>query len=143
MNCMLLINTVMKNLIYLFSFLTVFSLSAYTQEDEGKVPERMAMYIENKLDLNKTEKDKFHPLFMEYLKDLRKTSVDNREDRLVMQQKIVDLRLRYRESFKTVIGEKKANDVFFHEREFMREAIELRRERILKRGGKRNLNSLQ
>ena len=87
--------------------------------------------------LNKAEKDKFHPAFMEYVKELRKTNMENRDDRLVMQQKIVDLRLRYRESFKAMMGEKKANDVFIYEREFMRELMELRKERIRKGGGKR------
>ena len=133
----------MKNLIYLFSFLTLFSFSAFSQEEEGKIPERMAIYIESKLELNKTEKDKFHPVFMEYVKELRKTNMENRDDRLVMQQKIVDLRLRYRESFKAMMGEKKANDVFIYEREFMRELMELRKERMQKGGGKRKTGHLQ
>ena len=133
----------MKNLIYLFSFLSLFSFSAFSQEEEGKIPERMAIYIESKLELNKTEKDKFHPVFMEYVKELRKTNMENHDDRLVMQQKIVDLRLRYRESFKAMIGEKKANDVIIYEREFMRELMELRKERMLKGGGKRKTGHLQ
>ena len=135
--------TVMKNLICLFSFLSLFSFSAFSQEEEGKIPERMAIYIESKLELSKTEKDKFHPVFMEYVKELRKTNMENRDDRLVMQQKIVDLRLRYRESFKAMMGEKKANDVFIYEREFMRELMELRKERMKKGGGKRKTGHLQ
>ena len=141
--CMQLTNTIMKKHIFLFNFLTLFGLSAFTQEEEGKIPERMAIYIENKLELNKSEKDKFHPVFMEYVKELRKTNMENRDDRLVMQQKIVDLRLRYRESFKSMMGEKKANDVFIYEREFMRELMELRKERIRKGGGKRKTGHLQ
>ena len=139
---MLLINTNMKKLIYLLGFFTAFYLPAFSQEEEGKIPERMAIYIENKLELNKSEKDKFHPVFMEYVKELRKTNMENRDDRLVMQQKIVDLRLRYRESFKAMMGEKKANDVFIYEREFMRELMELRKERM-KGGGKRKTGHLQ
>jgi hypothetical protein len=138
-----LTNTDMKKLIYLFSFLTLFNISAFSQEEEGKIPERMAIYIENKLELNNTEKNKFHPVFIEYVKELRKTNMENRDDRLVMQQKIVDLRLRYRESFKAMMGEKKANDVFIYEREFMRELMELRKERMQKGGGKRKTGHLQ
>lgn len=134
----------MKKILYILTFFTFISFSAFSQDDDGTIPERMANYISEKLYLSKAEKDKFTPLYMDYLKELRKTSSDNREDKLVMQQKIVDLRLRYRESFKSIMGEKKANDVYLHEKTFMREAMELRRERMQKRGGlKRKIDKLQ
>ena len=84
----------MKKILYVLSFLSFISFSSFAQDDDGTIPERMANYISEKLYLSKAEKDKFTPLYMDYLKELRKTSNDNREDKLVMQQKIVDLRLR-------------------------------------------------
>ncbi|MBA2746733.1 MAG: hypothetical protein H0U44_10940 [Flavisolibacter sp.] len=131
----------MKKIFYLLSFISLISFASFAQDDEGgRMPEKMAEYIASKLELSKSENEKFKPTFLEYLKELRKTTVTNRGDRLVLQQQIVELRLRYRDIFKSQIGEKKSNEVFFHEREFIREVQELRRER---RGNqKRNLDQL-
>jgi hypothetical protein len=64
---------------------------------------------------------------------LRQTNQQFRGDRLVLQQKIVDLRLRYREQFKPIMGEKRSNDVFVYERDFINEVKQLREERIQNR----------
>jgi hypothetical protein len=134
----------MKKILYLLGLTTLISFYSLAQDDEGgRMPEKMADYIAQKLDMNKSEKEKFVPLFLDYHKSLRKTTMDNRGDRLVLQQKIVDLRIRYREQFKTVLGEKRSNEVYFHEREFIREAQEIRRERMERRGSpKRNNEQL-
>jgi hypothetical protein len=47
----------------------------------------------------------------------------------VLQQKIVELRLNYRDQFKTIVGERKSNDVFVYERDFINEIKEIRNER--------------
>ncbi len=47
-----------------------------------------------------------------------------------MQQKVVDLRLRYRDQFKKVVGDKRSNDVFIFERDFVDEVKKLRQERL-------------
>jgi hypothetical protein len=120
----------MKKILYLLGLTTLISFYSFAQDDDGgRMPEKMAEYISQKLDMNKSEKDRFIPLFLDYHKELRKTTMDNRGDRLILQQKIVDLRLRYRDQFRSVVGDKRSNEVYFHEREFIREAQEIRRER--------------
>ena len=47
----------------------------------------------------------------------------------MLNQKIADLRLRYRDQFKAIIGEKRSNEVFVHEREFIQKAKEERDQR--------------
>lgn len=126
----------MKKVLYLLTFLCLFSFSSFAQDGEpggGKLRAKMAEYIANKLNLSKDEADKFAPVFLDYLRDQQKTMQENRGDKLVLQQKIVELRLRYRDQFKPLIGEKRSNDVFTHARDFVQEAKELREDRLQNR----------
>ena len=60
-------------------------------------------------------------------------------DRLVLQQKVIELRLRYRDQLKPVIGEKRSNEVFQYERDFVDKVKEIRDERMdNRRGGRAN-----
>ena len=138
----------MKKIFYILSFLFVTGISSYAQDnDGGKLRQKMTEYIQQKLGLSKNEAERFGPVFLDYFKELRKTNQDFRGDRLVLQQKIVELRLRYRDQFKPIIGEKRSNDVFTYEREFIKGVKELQQDRLQNRSdgpaNKRNLPELQ
>jgi len=125
----------MKKIFYILSFLSLLSISSLAQDADGagKLREKMTEYIQQKLGLSKNEADRFSPVFLDYFKELRKTNQDFKGDRLVLQQKIVELRLKYRDQFKPIIGEKRSNDVFTYEREFIKEVKELREDRLQNR----------
>ncbi len=114
----------MKKILYILIF--VFSLSnvSFAQEEDGggKLRDKMIEYIQNKLGLSKSEAEKFQPVFLDYLRDMRATKQQFKDDRLILQQKIIDLRIRYRDQFKPIIGEQRSNAVFQHEREFVERA---------------------
>jgi hypothetical protein len=133
----------MKKILLILSFFSVISFSSYAQDDGGRLQDKMTEYIQQKLGLSKPEADKFSPIFLDYFKDLRKTNQDFRGDRLVLQQKIVELRLRYRDQFKPIIGEKRSNDVFTYERDFIKGVKELQQDRLQNRlegrSNKRNI----
>jgi hypothetical protein len=139
----------MKKILYTLLFL--FSINGAFAQDEGsadKVRERMTEYIQKRLDLSKSEADRFGPVFLNYFNELRKTNQDYKGDRLVLQQKVTDLRLRYRDQFKNIVGDKKSNDVFTYERDFIDEVKQLHKERLENGGnndrpGKRNKGLLQ
>jgi hypothetical protein len=137
----------MKRIIYILSFLSVISITSYAQDKGGKLQEKMTEYVQQKLGLSKSEAEKFSPVFLDYFKDLRRTNQEFRGDRLVLQQKIVELRLRYRDQFKPIIGEKRSNDVFTYEREFIKGVKELQQDRLQNRlqgpANKRNNPELQ
>jgi hypothetical protein len=120
----------MKKIIYLLMFLFTINGRSFAQEDQagdvGTVRERMIEYIQEKLNLTKSEAERFGPVFIDYFRELRKTNHDYKSDRLVLQQKVAELRLRYRDQFKPILGEKRSNDVFTHEREFIQKAKEER-----------------
>src|SRR5687767_8661272 len=122
----------MKKILFIFCFV-MFSLThSFAQDDDqgGKIRERMTEYIQKRLGLSNAEAERFSPVFLNYFNDLRKTNQDNKNDRLVLQQKIVELRLNYRNQFKNIMGEKKSNDVFVYERDFIQEVKDIRRERL-------------
>ena len=127
----------MKKILYILTLMFSFTISSVAQDDNqgdgGKVRERMVEYIQQKLGLSKAEAERFSPVFINYFKELRKTNQDLKGDRLVLQQKIAELRLRYRDQFKPIIGEKRSNDVFTHERDFIQKAKQERDERLQNR----------
>ena len=131
----------MKKFFYTLCFL--FTLQTAFAQDDGpgaaRLKEKMVEYIQTKLNLNKTEAERFQPLFMDYLKQLRQTKQDHKGDRLVLQQKVVEVRLKFRDQVKPIIGEKRSNDVFNYEREFVEKVQDVRKERLQEgKGGRAN-----
>lgn len=124
----------MKRILYLFTLLLFFTTTSFAQDEDvndgGKIRERMMEYIQKKLNLTPAEADKFDPVFLDYFNDLRKTTQQYKGDRLVQQQKIVDLKLHYRNEFKKIMGDQRSNDVFNYERDFINEVRRLRNERL-------------
>lgn len=124
----------MKKILYILSFTCFFAFAACAQdEDGGRVRERMTEYIEKRLGLSKSEAQQFSPVYLNYLSELRKTTQDNKGDRLVLQQKVAELRLNYRNQFKGIVGEKRSNEVFNYERDFVEEVKRIREERLMNR----------
>jgi hypothetical protein len=135
----------MKRIFYILFFLFNLSFAAFAQDEDdpgGKMREKMIEYIQKKLDLSKGEAEKFSPIFIEYFRELRKTNQQFKGDRLVLQQKTAELRLRYRDQFKPVLGEKRSNDVFVHEREFIQKVHEQLIDRQNRKGGRANNKSM-
>lgn len=125
----------MKKFIYILciSFFCYSGVAAQDDDRGGKIRERMTEYVQKRLGLSKAEAERFGPVFLDYFNELRKTNQQYRGDRLILQQKVIDLRLRYRDQFKPIIGDKRSNDVFVYEREFVNEVKELRQERLQNR----------
>jgi hypothetical protein len=133
----------MKKILYILTFIFLAQFNSFAQDDQGngaaRVREKMVEYIQDRLGLSKPEAERFQPVFLDYFKDLRRTNQDFKGDRLVLQQKIIELRLRYRDQFKPIIGEKRSNDVFLYERDFVNKVKEIREERLEnKRDGRAN-----
>jgi hypothetical protein len=111
-------------------------------EQEGKIPERMRLYIQDRLGLSKNEAEKFTPVFLRYFREFVQTHKENRGDRLILQQKIIELRLRYRTEFRQVLEEQKANKVYIYEDEFRKKVVDIIRENRRDRMPPRKTNAL-
>jgi len=128
----------MKKIFYILSFFVFLATTSFAQDNDGggsKVRERMTEFIQKRLGLSKGEAERFGPVFLNYFNELRRTHQQFKGDRLVLQQKIVELRINYRDQFKNIVGEKRSNDVFVYEREFIDEVQKIRQDRQERRGG--------
>lgn len=132
----------MKLFLYALCLMLSLHTASFAQDDErddgGKVRKSMTEYMQKRLGLSKSETERFESVFLNYYNELRRTTQENRGDKLVLQQKIVDLKLRYRDQFKIIMGEKRSNDVFMYERDFVEEVKELRKERLMNENNRPN-----
>lgn len=120
-----------RAVIYILSLFFCASVFAQTEEpaqEGGKIQERMREYIQTRLGLSKAESEKFTPVFVRYFREFAQTHRENKRDKLILQQKIIELRIRYRTEFKQVLDEQRANKVYVYEDEFRKRAIEIIRE---------------
>lgn len=141
----------MKKWIVILMLMLAPGFAALAQNDEpsvqeNKLQERMREYIQNKLSLSRNEAERFTPLFVRYFREFAQTHRLYSADKLIFQQKIIELRLHYRTEFRQIMDEQRANRVFKYEDEFRREVrnflLENKRDR---RGGplRRNRSMLQ
>lgn len=115
----------MKKYLIILSLFILAGFTGFTQDDPepdekgaGKLQEKMNEYIQKRLNMNKAEAEKFRPVFLRYIIELRKTHRENKTDRPVMQLKIAELRVRFRDEFRQILDEKRANRVFDAQRDF-------------------------
>lgn len=90
----------------------------HAQDDGGEEPEintrikkGIRMYMQNRLALTDKEAGDIEPVIGRYLEDMRKAHRDN-TDPLVRQQKKAEIRIKYRDELKPIIGEQKATRFF-------------------------------
>lgn len=77
-------------------------------------------FITQKLDLSTDEAQKFWPVYNRYEADLRQLIKDNKNSADVIDgdEKLLNLRKRYRAEFMRVVGQPKMNKLFKAENEF-------------------------
>lgn len=122
----------MKKFFYILFF--ILSTQSSSAQDEGpgevKMREKLVEYVQKRLGLTQAEAEKFQPVFRSYFKELKRTNRDLRDKGLEREQKLLEVRLRYRDQFKPIIGEKRSNEVFDHEKEFIKTIRQEIRERL-------------
>jgi hypothetical protein len=109
-------------LILSLSFFTAFTGFAQVEEaDEPnatRLQEKMKLYIQKRLGLSKAEAQRFSPVFIRYIVELRRTHRENRQDKPMLQLKVAELRIRFRNEFRQIMDEQRANRVYEFQREF-------------------------
>lgn len=127
----------MKKYLLILSLLLAGSLSLFAQdpEDEAegneKIRDKMSEYIQKRLNLTNAEAKKFTPVFIEYYTEWRQTLQANRgpEKKLERQQKVIELQIRFRSQFQTILGERRGGRVYEVQQRFLLELQQLRRNR--------------
>lgn len=90
----------------LFSFSFSFAQEGDNDENTGKLKERFREYMQQRLGLSKKEADKFFPVCLRYFNEIKKTNEEFKGDKLLRQQKIIEVKLKFREQFRQTITEK-------------------------------------
>src|SRR5512143_1581213 len=109
----------MKKILLILTLALFAGFASKAQDDDNdKIRDKMREFIQRRLNLTRNEAEHFSPVFVRYFKEWRQTLRDNRGDVLVRQQRIAELRIRYRTEFKDIVGEKRSNEVFRKQEEF-------------------------
>ncbi len=113
--------------------LCLFLLAGFTvlaQDDDGndddrggKLQQRMKEYVQKRLNLSKAEAEKFSPIFIRYIVELRRTHRENKADKPVLQLRVAEVRVKFRNQFREVMDEQRANRVFEYQKEFENKVI--------------------
>ena len=97
---------------------------------EDRIPERMSLFIQKRMQLTPEEGKQFRPVFARYQKEWREVLRKNREDRLLQQKDLIELQIRYRKEFAPAIGEKRVMEVYHLQEYFIRTLRDIQRERM-------------
>lgn len=135
----------MKRFFLIVSIVLASAFAVMAQDDElpdnegaNKLQQRMAVYIQKRLGLTKGEAEKFSPIFLRYIVELRKTHRENKTDRPMLQLKVAELRIRFRNEFRQILDEQRANKIYDYQREFELKVIdEIKQRRLENRTGPR------
>lgn len=125
----------MKKILYILSFILFSWMNASAQDESNeqndRIREKMKEFIQKRLRLTKAETDKFSPVFIRYFNEWRQ-ALRNREGvpKLDLQQRIVELRIRYRNEFREIVGERRSNQVYENQEIFIEGLRNNRAERI-------------
>ena len=130
----------MKKILFILTLVLFSGFVAKAQEDDNdKIRDKMREFIQRRLKLSNNETDRFTPVFIRYFRDWRQTVREHKDDILFRQQKIAELRIRYRGEFRDVVGEKRSTEVYKKQEEFIRILNEQMRTRRDDRINRKNL----
>ncbi len=115
----------MKQFILLLTFF-ISSFSFVKAQDNNrqarseKIQALKIAFITQKLELSTEEAQKFWPVYNRYETDIRQVIMDNKgsEDAIDKEDKILNVKKRYKTEFIKAIGQTKTNTLFNAEREF-------------------------
>jgi len=138
----------MKKIILILSLIILVCSSAFAQDNNeadqgGKLQQRMREYVQKRLNLSRNEAEKFSPIFLRYIVDLRRTHRENITDKPLLQLKVAEIRVQYRNEFRQILDEPRANKVFECQREFENKVIdEMKNRQIENRTNRNRIHSL-
>lgn len=91
-------------------------------KQEEKIQALEIAFISRKLELSTDEAQKFWPVYNDYKKEMRQVVIANRNnpgrDVVETEQKMVDIRKKYKDRFTGIIGQNRMNKFFQAEHEF-------------------------
>lgn len=130
----------MKKLItaIFFLFLHTYICSAQSDLNDPRLSRLEAIkvaFLTRELNLSPDEAQKFWPVYNNYFEELKKARKSNEKDELVLEEKVLTIRKKYKPDFVKVLNsEDRANKIFVIERNYR----ELLRKELMNR--QKNMN---
>ncbi len=122
------------------SLLTLFLLNinyfcfSQVQNRKNNIEAIQIAYLTRELSLSSDEAQKFWPIYNEYRDELLAVRKEVRDDEIMFEEKVVNIRKKYKTDFKKVlVTDQRVNQVFLAEKSFR----ELLRKELMKRRGNR------
>lgn len=126
----------MKKILLLTLFLLNINYFCYSQVQNRKnnIEAIQIAYLTRELSLSPDEAQKFWPIYNEYRDELLAVKKEVRDDEIMYEEKVVNIRKKYKTDFKKVLEtDVRVNQVFLAEKSFR----ELLRKELMKRRGNR------
>jgi Skp family chaperone for outer membrane proteins len=109
----------MKKLLLFVAFVLGLSYFGSAQPRGEKLEAIKVAYITRELSLTSDEAQKFWPLYNQYFAELKKAREENKTDELVFEEKVLNIRKKYRTEFKKILNDDgRVNKVFVIDRNF-------------------------
>lgn len=111
-----------KKWILLLVIFVNISYICYSQVQEGSVKKVKSVqneYFTKELVLTSEEGEKFWPLYKSYKSEIRAARKEFKADQIVLEEKVLNIRKKYKAEFKNVLGsDDRVNKLFVVERNF-------------------------
>jgi hypothetical protein len=106
-------------LLVMFGSFNLVSAQRNPNQQGEKVQALKIAFITQKLQLTSAEAEKFWPVYNQYENEVRSLRSNNQNgDVLENEEKLLNIRKKYKPSFEKIIGPEKANQLFLVEKEF-------------------------
>ena len=127
----------------LFVFFINISYFCFAQPDEDKMNKAEAIqiaYLTKELGLSAEEAQKFWPVYNDYKDQIKKARKDNMADELEFEEKVVNIRKKFKPDFKRVLGnDVRVNKIFVADKNFR----ELLRKELMQRRMQNRPNNMR
>lgn len=109
-----------KFLLILFLFISSAYICNAQRGGDEKINTVKIAYITNQLNLTPAEAQKFWPIYNRYFNEVKKAKQQNPDDVVAFQEKLVNIRKKYKADFKDVLGsDERVNKVYTAEAKFI------------------------
>ena len=126
----------MKKFLLILTLALLAGFSSQAQDDENdRIRDKMREFIQKRLNLTRNEAERFAPVFIRYFREWRQNLRER--DVLIREQKITEVKIRYRTEFREIVGEKRSNEIFRQQKIFIDNLQKIRDEQIRSRKDER------
>ncbi|MGI8635796.1 MAG: hypothetical protein ACR2KZ_10375, partial [Segetibacter sp.] len=94
-------------------------------------------YLTKELQLTSEESEKLWPVYSNYRNEIKAIRKEDQNDQIILEEKILNIRKKYKDEFKSILGtDERVNKLFVAEKNFR----EMLRKELIKRNIRREGN---